>query len=169
MPNGIYPVLTFHQRPSARGSGPALPQRLKSWLRRDHLYEQLARGADLEASAELKRRAEQLVSGTQRAELAQGVERAVREARAHPSIYVSMRRGEVRRCADDLLARAQRLRDERPIDVSGAAMTRRLLTDGASSPLYNADPRSSLQGAVRAARLALDRSRREERPFRDAA
>jgi hypothetical protein len=161
MPNGIYPVPPFHQQRASRSVAPSLWQRLKTWRERDRLDEQLAQGGDREAIAELRLRAAQLVSPTGRVELAIGVERAVREARG--------RQAAVRACAEDLLALAQRLRDERPIDVRGAAMTRRLLTDRATSPLYRADAESSLKEAVRSARLALDPFEPGEASFPPAA
>ena len=65
-----------------------------------------------------------------------------------------LRRAEVRACAGDLVALVARLRDGRPVDVQGVAMTSRLLSDGAS-PLYTAQGQS-LRHALRAARLALD-------------
>jgi hypothetical protein len=137
MPNGIYPVPAFrHHSRTPHRDRPGRGLRLKTWWHRDRLDEQLARRVDPNASAELKLRAEQLVSLTERVELADSVERAVREARGRPSMWVPMRRAGVRECASDLLALAQRLRAERPVDVRGAAMTRQLLTDGATSPLY---------------------------------
>jgi hypothetical protein len=48
----------------------------------------------------------------------------------------------------------ERLRDERPIDVQGAALTSELLSDGAG-PLY-VESGHSLRYTVRVARLALD-------------
>jgi hypothetical protein len=60
----------------------------------------------------------------------------------------------VRDCADDLLALVLRLRDDQPIAIQGAAMTARLLSDGAS-PLYRTGGQD-LQHALQAARLALD-------------
>jgi hypothetical protein len=56
--------------------------------------------------------------------------------------------------ADDLLAVVGRLRDDRPVGVRGAAMTARLVSDGAS-PLHR-NGGQDLQDAIRAARLALD-------------
>jgi hypothetical protein len=162
MPSGIYPVPPFHQHRGARRSFPPSPgQRLRTWWERDLLDEQLAQGDDREATPELRLRAAQLVSPAERVKLANGVETVVRETRG--------RQAAVRASADDLLALAQRLCDERPIDVRGAAMTRRLLTDRATSPLYRADVESSLQEAVRSARLALDRFESGDAAFTSAA
>jgi len=161
MPSGIYPVPRFHSQPErgpSRSARLSLILGLRVWLRRDRLDEQLARGADPLADAALHRRAEQLGSRRERVRLAEGLERLLREARA-PTVpftaRVLPRRAEVRACADDLLALAQRLRDERPIDVEGAAMASRLLFDGASPLYYDAAP-LSLRYSLRAARLALD-------------
>jgi hypothetical protein len=161
MPSGIYPVPPFHQQRASRSFPPSLGQKLRTWWERDRLDKRLVQGGDREASAELRLRAAQLVSTTGRVELANAVETVVREARG--------RQAAVRACADDLLAVAERLRDERPIDVRGAAMTRRLLTDRATSPLYRADAESSLREAVRSARLALDPFERGEASFPSAA
>jgi hypothetical protein len=136
--------IAAHDAPSRR----ALGKRLRTWWERDELDDQLAHGFDIEATPELRLRAAQLVSCTGRVELANAVETVVREDRG--------RRAAIRASADDLLALAQRLQDERPIGVRGAAMTRRLLTDHATSSLYRPDVESPLQKAVRSARLALD-------------
>ena len=63
-------------------------------------------------------------------------------------------RAEVRNHADDLLALVERLRDDRPVNARGAAMTARLANEGAS-PLYRHGGQD-LQGAARAARRLLD-------------
>jgi hypothetical protein len=59
----------------------------------------------------------------------------------------------IREAADDVLGLVQRLRDGEPIDVRGAAMTARLLNDGAS-PLHQ-DSAQDLRQAIRVARVAL--------------
>jgi hypothetical protein len=152
----------LHQDRSARRSfPPSLGQRLRTWWERDELDDQLAHGFDIEATPELRLRAAQLVSCTGRVELANAVETVVREDRGRPAA--------IRASADDLLALAQRLQDERPIGVRGAAMTRRLLSDRTTSPLYRPDVESSLQEAVRSARVALDPLERGEASFASAA
>ena len=122
---------------------------------RDRLDRELGRGTDPKASEALELRAAQLLSARPR--LAASVEdvlrRAVRGTR-HFTVEVPVRAAEVRACADDFVALARRLRDDEPIDVQGAALTMRLLTDGAS-PLYLGGDHT-LRYAVRAARLALD-------------
>jgi hypothetical protein len=58
-------------------------------------------------------------------------------------------------CADDLTALVVRLRDDdQPIAVRGAAITARLLNNGAS-PLHRANGQD-LQHAIRAAQVALN-------------
>jgi hypothetical protein len=189
MPTGIYPVPSFHQhRGAPRSFRPSLRQRVKTRRKRGHLDEQLAQGADPNATAELRLRAAQLVSAAGRVELANAVETAVREARG--------REAAVGAWTDDLLAIARRLRDERPIDVRGAAITRRLVTDlargrpvgrvpfraaralyrpvgrvpyRATRALDRGDTESTLQEAVRSAQLALEPFEPDEGSFPSAA
>ena len=62
----------------------------------------------------------------------------------------------IREAADELQALVQRLRDERPVEVRGAAMAARLLY-GKDSPLhYDSGP--ELKAALRATNAALDMS-----------
>ena len=128
----------------------------RTWWHRDELDEQLAHGADPETDPLLSRRAAQLSSPSTRNDLADTLERALRESWKSWSISarLPLRRGEVRACDEDLLALSRRLRDVRPIDVAGVAMVARLVFDG-TSPLYR-DGAISLRYALRAARLALD-------------
>jgi hypothetical protein len=154
MPNGIYPVPVIHRRSGEM----ALGVRLRTWSRRDLYDERLAAGADPAASPELELRARQLSSQFQRARLASSLEHVVSEAYDRPlgfSTQEPLRRSEVRNCADDLFSLARRLRDERPINVQGAAMASRLLNDS-TGPLNTWPARFTLRRAVRSARLALD-------------
>jgi hypothetical protein len=163
MPSSVYPVPKFRRR-SSRGIGashsarPSLGLKLKVWSRRDKLDERLAGGDNPLGNPALHLRAEQLASRTERVRLAEALEDVLREAhttRAVLTARVAPRRAEVRACTDDLAALVRRLRDERPIDVQGAAMASRLLFDGAS-PLYYEAAALSLRYTVRSARLALD-------------
>ena len=130
--------------------------RVRTWWLRDELDERLARGADPESDPLLCRRAAQLSSPATRRELADALERDLREVRSTWSLTarLPLRRAAVRECADDMLALAHRLRDDRPIDVAGAAMVARLIFDG-TSPLYRDGP-LTLRYSLRSARLALD-------------
>jgi hypothetical protein len=128
----------------------------RTWWRRDELDERIAHDADPLSDPLLARRAAQLCSRSTRNDLADTLERALREARSTWSLSarLPLRRTAVRECADDVLAVACRLRDPDPIDVAGSAMVARLVFDG-TSPLYR-DGAISLRYALRSARLALD-------------
>jgi hypothetical protein len=131
--------------------------RLRTRWQRDVLDEKLAYGGDPAASSELALRAAQLRATNERERVAAALERAVHEAgerRPAAAQIIPLRAPEIRACAPDLVALARRLRDHAPIDVRGAAMASRLLSDGAG-PLYR-DGYGDLATSVRAARLALD-------------
>jgi hypothetical protein len=130
--------------------------KLRTWWRRDELDEQLVHGSDPDTDALLSRRAAQLHSQSWRTTCADALDNALREARRSWSVSarLPLRRVEVRECADDLISLARRLRDGRPIDIRGAAMASRLVSNG-TSPLYF-EAAVSLRYAVRSARLALD-------------
>jgi hypothetical protein len=149
---------------------PGLGLRLRTWLRRDRLDKQLARGVDPRTSPELRLRAGQLSTAAERVRLAKDLEAVLRQAHEQtPQIHRLVRRRQVRACADELVALALRLRDDQPIDPRGAAMTAQLLPDP-RSPLYYARANVPLQEAARCARLALDEVGQAAAPaFRTAA
>jgi hypothetical protein len=159
VPNGIYPVPQFRSDPTARErSRPSLSARLRTRWRRDELDRQLAGGADPRSSARLTLRAAQLSAASGRSRLANALVDALGDARG-PNLGAfrlkpRRRDAATRAAADDLLALALRLRDDRPIEIQGAAMAARLLNDR-SSPLHR-DGGQDLQDALRAARTALD-------------
>jgi hypothetical protein len=64
----------------------------------------------------------------------------------------------VRACADELLALVVRLRDDHPVDIRGAAMTARLVSDGRSPLRRTGDV--DLRDAIQAAHMALDTAAR---------
>jgi hypothetical protein len=169
MPPGIAPFPPFDFGPTfattRRGSESAR-LRLSTWLRRGALDERLARGADAGEDERLTLRAAQLASRVHRDELALALEHTLATAEdpaeaqrttAVPTmgVRVPLRVREIRDCAPELGALIARLRDGKPIDARGAAMTRRLLVDGAS-PLYYRGSGVTLRHAVRSARLALE-------------
>jgi hypothetical protein len=159
VPNGIFPVPQFHTDPTSRDPMRAgLVARVRTRLRRRRLDEQLARGVDPDTNADLSFRAAQLSSDSGRAGLAKGLVEALGDARGPNLGAFRMRtrrkHAAVREVADDLRPLVLRLRDERPIQVQGAAMTALLLSDR-GSPLHR-DSAQELQGALRAARAALD-------------
>jgi hypothetical protein len=73
----------------------------------------------------------------------------------------------IREYTGNLRALVARLRDDRPVDIQGAAMTARLVNDR-SSPLYR-EHAEGLGSAVLSARLALDRSAATQRDLASAA
>jgi len=158
MPNAhlLQPHPHTQARPgtASRQPSPRLVVRLRTWWRRERLDEQLARGTDPEASAELRLRAEQLDSSAERVRLAERLEDVVRQARAPATTSRLPRRREVRACVDELLALAGRLRSDQPTRLSGVAMTELLLSDGLG-PLYFDGANVPLQAAVQSARAAL--------------
>jgi hypothetical protein len=157
MPNGIFPVPPFHSNPSHTADTHAsLAVRIRTWLRRNHLDEELAHGADPDTTAELSRRATQLRSSAERSRLANALAETLGDARRGTPVTIRTRpqRAEIRAAADDLQALIARLRDGRPVGVRGAAMAARLLTNRAS-PLYR-EGGQELRHAIRAARFALD-------------
>jgi hypothetical protein len=129
--------------------------KLRTWWHRDELDDRLAHGANPAGEPILARRAEQLRSRKGRADIADGLQDALDESRKAWSVSAKLplRRAEIRGCADDVVALVTRLRDERPIDVRGAAMAARVLFDG-TGPLYRES--SELRYQLRAALLALD-------------
>jgi hypothetical protein len=157
VPNGIYPVPKFDSNPGhAIGRRPSLAVRIRTRLRRRALDGELAGGADPATSRELSLRAQQLRSAAERSRLANALVDAMGDAARPEPVAITYQppRIEVLKCAEDLQALVERLRDERPVAIRGAAMTARLLSDGAS-PLRRAGG-PDLQHAVRAARFALD-------------
>jgi hypothetical protein len=141
----------------SRNLRPTLALRLSTSLQRGRLNNLLADGADPSASGELELRAHLLCSPGSRERLARGLERIMRQAsesapRRRPLARVH--RTAVKECAQDLEALVRRLRDGKPVDPRGVALTRRLLTDG-TSPLYHRAVQP-LRYEIRSARFALD-------------
>jgi hypothetical protein len=157
MPNGIFPVPPFDSHFShTAATRPGLAVRIRTWFRRNRLDEELARGVDPATSVELGLRAAQLRSPGARSRFANGLVETLGDARRGEPVSLMARpaRASVRDCADDLWALVVRLRGDQPIAIQGAAMTARLLSDGAS-PLYR-NGGQDLQHALQAGRLALD-------------
>lgn len=159
MPSGVFPVPKFRSTPSRSvHTRPSLALCVRTRRSRSGLDAELAGGADQTASAELALRASQLSARSERSRLANGLVEALGDARG-PNLGAfrmkpRRRHAAIRAGADELLALVRRLRDDQPIDVQGAAMTARLLNDGAS-PLHRDNGRPP-RHAIRAARVALD-------------
>ena len=160
MPNGIFPVPQFHSDPTTGAPRVGLITRARTRWRRGRLDEQLARGSDPETSVELRLRAAHLSSQSGRARLANALVERLGDARGPYLGAFSMRTrrqdATIREAADELQALVQRLRDERPVEVRGAAMAARLLY-GKDSPLHH-DSGPELKAALRATNAALDMS-----------
>jgi hypothetical protein len=168
MPNGIFPVPQFHSHPSP---GPTLSLRLRTRWSQDRLDRELASGADPASSPELALRAAQLQAQAVRSRHANAIVemigRAYEPNLGRFTVAGEQQHAEIREYADNLRALVARLRDDRPIDIQGAAMTARLVNDR-SSPLYRAGDQG-LGSAVLSARLALDRSAQVRQDLASAA
>ena len=168
MPNGIFPVPLFQTQASA---GPTLGLRLRTRWTQNRLDRELASGADPASSPELTLRAAQLQSQAVRSRHANAIVEMIGRAN-EPNLgrftgAGEQQHAEIREYADNLRALVARLRDDRPIDIQGAAMTARLVNDR-SSPLYRAGDQG-LGSAVLSARLALDRSAQVRQDLASAA
>jgi hypothetical protein len=157
MSNGTYPNPQSDPYSNRPTKPLGLGVRMRTRWRRARLDDELAGGASPTASADLTLRATQLNSPVVRSRLVGALVRRLDDARQPDADAIKVRwaqRAQIRDCADDLLALALRLGDKQHVDVRGAAMTARLLSDKAS-PL-NQDDGHNLRSALRAARLALD-------------
>jgi hypothetical protein len=124
MPNGIFPVPQFDSHPSR---GPALSLRLRTRWRRNRLDRELASGTDPASSPELTWRAAQLQSQAVRSKHANAIVkmlgRAYEPNLGRFTVAGQQQNVEIREYADNLRALVANLRDDRPIDIQGAAMT----------------------------------------------
>jgi hypothetical protein len=172
MPSGVTPVPQFHWRPSSPSdTRPTFTLRMRTRWRRDRLDDELASGVDPASSPELSLRASQLQSSEGRSRLANAIVEKLGKAH-EPNLGRFTPAGQrqhagVREYADNLRALVERLRDDEPIDLQGAAMTARLINDR-TSPL-NRRGSESLGSAVLSARLALERSAPVARGLSEAA
>jgi hypothetical protein len=143
-----------------RATSPAHPLtlRLKVAVKRDALNRELAAGAPSARSPELSLRASQLVSDRERQKLAGAWRRAVRDAHrpATNRVTISLvRRGAVIDAEGAIDGLVARLTDADPIAPAGMALVEQLITDGSSSPLYNAADPGVLKHQVKVATEAL--------------
>ena len=154
MPLGPFPFPDFDTppRPAREPSRPWA--RMRTRWRRNQLDDELSAGADPRASAELSVRASQLRSEPERARLANTLADPLVAGRARELLKIGTRprRTALKRNLDELVPLLERLSDGHPIDVRGAAMTARLVSD-TEGPLYR---KGDLRHALRAARVALD-------------
>jgi hypothetical protein len=168
MPNGIFPIPAFKTVPP-RGDSPDLAVHIKTRWQRNRLDTKLAHGADSRSTPELSLRAAQLRAHAERARIANALVEAVGETRKGDPVTIRTRqhRAEVRACADELLGLAARLRDDLPIDVRGAAMAARLVSDR-KGPLHSMSGQE-LRQTVEATRGAMDTRREVAGDLRAAA
>jgi hypothetical protein len=138
---------------------PVLAARIRARIARAELDCELATGTDPAGSDELGLRAEQLSSPAERARIANALVEALGDARRGPPMTVRARpqREAVRAVADEILALAQRLRDEEPVGISGVAKAARLVDDR-SGPLYRHNA-GDLEQAIASAHGGLDAAR----------
>jgi hypothetical protein len=131
--------------------------RARARLHAAGLDEELAGGVDPASRPELSARAAWLCSRRSRAALAGGLYRTLRAAEQPRRLWsaaVEVDREAVRFARPELLALAEALGGDGRIRPRGAALTRRLVTDG-TGPLFTGGP-DELLGAAREALRALD-------------
>ena len=131
--------------------------RLLVRLRRTSLDRELGAGADPSTNPQLACRARELCRPTLRRRLGVDVERALDAARVPAPLLTAsilLDRYSIGECERLLLGLAEELRSDRPVYARGVALTRLLLTDGAS-PLYAPSEPRRLEAAARSARAAL--------------
>jgi hypothetical protein len=140
--------------PASGGATVALVAR---W-RAAELDRQLAAGARPEDEPLLAIRGRRITSTPNRARLADGLSRTVRDARrASPGFSAAARpdRREVLAASTVLAVLERRLRAPEPVTPRGMALIMMLLTEGAG-PLYRPSERGALGSRLRAAAAALE-------------
>ena len=159
MPYGVYPVPKRSQSAESSRANANLAARIRTRVGRRGLDRQLAEGADPASSTELERRAMQLRSTAERARVANALIETLGDARRGEPMTLRSRpqRAVVREAADDILALALRLREDRPVSIEGVARAASLVDDKRSA-MYRAGA-GDLQDAIRSALSALDATR----------
>ena len=154
MPLGPFPFPDFDTPPDPVRAPSRLGARMRARWRRSQLDDELSAGADPRANTELSLRASQLRSEPVRARLANTLLDPLVAGRARELLTIGARprRTALKRNLDELIPLVERLCDGRAIDVRGAAMGARLVSD-TRGPLYR---KGDLRRALRAARMALD-------------
>jgi hypothetical protein len=137
----------------------SLKLRMRVAVKRDTLTRELAQGADPTATPERALRASQLTSGRRRRQMIRTWRRAIAEAR-QPAVTRAMvgiiNRRAVLEAEDAIQELIERLRSPDPVTAKGMAMAERIVTDGASSPLYNPSGRGTLRRLMLVATAELD-------------
>jgi hypothetical protein len=160
MPYGVYPVPKQSRSAESSRTNSNLAVRIRTRVGRRGLDRQLAEGADPASSTELELRATQLRSTAERARVANALIETLGDARRGEPMTLRSRpqRAVVREAADDIMALALRLREDRPLSIEGVARAASLVDDKKSA-MYSTGA-GDLHYAIRSAQSALD-ARRE--------
>jgi hypothetical protein len=144
---------------AAAGAGGAIAAaRVLVWRRDDICDDILLSGYRHVGGPLVERRAAELVSSLRRVQLANTLDRFVDAAVDHRPTAVPLHRPAVRQLEPQIRQLAAALREpDRPVPPSGMVLVRRLVTDGAESPLFQ--PTSGPRNLER----ALERIRAELR------
>jgi hypothetical protein len=149
------------KRRTARGIGSSsasLRLRVRVWWRRRLLIEALVAGADPDDSAELTLIAGELIGKRARQQMADAIDRVVRDAASQPtpgSAAAPLNRRGIIRARAELAALAGRLRDPAPVPVHGMALAELLVRNGVS-PIYDRESPHSVWRLARTVRHRLD-------------
>jgi len=159
MPNGVYPVPKHSQSAESGRANAGLAVRVRTRFRRGRLDRQLAQGVDPASSPELELRTTQLRSPAERARVANALVEAVGDARRGEPMTLGSRpqRAAVRDAADDILALALHLREDRSVSPEGLARAASLVDDR-KGLMYRVEA-GDLQAGIRSALSALDPTR----------
>jgi hypothetical protein len=132
--------------------------RLKARLFGHSIDERLLAGADPAADEALAARLELLLSREYRARIAEALRRLVAAAAGRPGEwrwFELASRPEVREMDGELLELARQLEQDDDARPRGVILASRLITDGATSPVYWPTTRAALEAWIKHARAAL--------------
>ena len=134
--------------------------RLTNLFKRHSLDDRLLSGELSPDTGEGKKRAEQLVSPHNRAEVAKALRDLIEEAaQDHPSFFnanLRVQRYPIRDNAESILSLARELEGPEAVNPLGVIMADRLVTDGASPAYaYPAEDHGEIARAVEETRAAL--------------
>jgi hypothetical protein len=121
-------------------------------MTRNRLDRQIAAGRSSRSAAERELRVRQLSSPRAQRRAAQNLHRAVEyvdRVGSRPDFSaVVTNRGAVRAGRESILGLAERLQRAAPVDARGMVLAGRLLTDGATSPLFYEAPERTVAQAI---------------------
>ena len=170
-PRNRWPHVSSGERHDPR-SRAARSRSARGWLRvamhKSDLTDALARGGEPLLDVELSLRAAQLTSDGNRKTMARTLRRTIAEAHQPAmarSRVVIIQRGAVLDAEPAITAMIDRLEGSAAVAPQGMAMAEQILTDGWTSPLYNAAEPGALGRRVRAATAAMDSRRAASHEF----